>query len=63
MPVYTQCEHARINTREYPGTRQLCYECDKPTGRCEEDSISGIDGRDYCEECYAAYPDKFEQED
>lgn len=39
MPTYTQCEHARINAKEYPGTRQLCVQCDQPTGRCEDDSI------------------------
>ena len=39
MPTYTQCEHARINAKEYPGTRQLCVRCDQPTGRCEDDSI------------------------
>jgi hypothetical protein len=37
--TYTQCEHARINAREYPGTRQLCCVCGEPTGLCEEDSI------------------------
>jgi len=39
MTTYTQCEHNKINAREYPGTRQLCVQCDQPTGRCEEDSI------------------------
>ena len=37
--TYTQCEHAYINAREYPGTRQLCSLCEEPTGRCEDDSI------------------------
>ena len=35
----SQCEHNRINSGEYPGTRQLCVVCNEPTGRCEEDSI------------------------
>jgi len=39
MTKYTQGEHALINAREYPGTRQLCVQCDQPTGRCEDDSI------------------------
>lgn len=39
MKARTQDEHAAINAREYPGTRQLCVACDQPTGRCEEDSI------------------------
>lgn len=34
-----QSEHAEINAREYPGTRQLCCVCDEPTERCEEDGI------------------------
>ena len=35
----TKSEHERINAREYPGTRQICIECDDPTGRCEDDSL------------------------
>lgn len=34
-----QDTHRSINARHYPGTRQLCVECDAPTGRCEDDSI------------------------
>jgi hypothetical protein len=60
MPTYTQCEHARINAREYPGTRQLCVQCDEPTGRCEDDSIYiELENQDslgpLCEECYKEY--------
>lgn len=32
-------QHRAINSREYPGTRQLCVICDEPTERCEEDAI------------------------
>jgi len=39
MKARSQSEHERINAREYPGTRQLCVECDEPTGRCEDDSL------------------------
>jgi len=39
MKSISQCEHNRINSAEYPGTRQLCYVCEQPTGRCEEDSL------------------------
>lgn len=39
MKTFTQYEHAHVNAKEYPGTRQLCHVCDEPTGRCEEDSI------------------------
>jgi hypothetical protein len=52
--AYTQDEHERINAREYPGTRQLCYVCEQPTGRCEDDTIT-LDDEPYqplCEECY-----------
>jgi len=51
--TYTQCEHERINSREYPGTRQLCYECDEPTGLCEDDGLLDEDGNWLCEECFA----------
>lgn len=51
MKTYNQSEHERINSREYPGTRQLCITCSEPTGRCEEDGIFDIDGNPYCESC------------
>lgn len=51
----TQDEHESWNSRNYPGTRQLCTECGEPTGRCEDDSIY-IEYTDkevgpICEEC------------
>jgi hypothetical protein len=54
----SQDEHEAWNSYNYPGTRQLCVECNTPTGRCEEDSIylDYEDGDYYgplCEECYA----------
>lgn len=52
--VYTQSEHEAINSREYPGTRQLCCQCDEPTGRCEDDSMYADDIGPLCEECYPA---------
>ena len=48
-----QSQHGAINSRYYPGTRQLCVLCHEPTGRCEEDSMGGDDGP-LCESCYAA---------
>lgn len=52
----SQDEHKRWNASNYPGTRQLCSECDEPTGRCEEDSIYSDSDQDcehpICEECY-----------
>lgn len=53
MTARTQSEHAAINAREYPGTRQLCDLCDGPTDRCEEDAIYLNDGTGpLCPECY-----------
>ena len=52
MKSLSQCEHERINAKEYPGTRQLCSECGEPTGRCEEDSLCNIDGQPFCENCW-----------
>lgn len=49
----SQKEHERINSREYPGTRQLCEICWQPTDRCEDDAIyldSGVGP--LCEDCY-----------
>ncbi len=51
--TYTQTEHEQINARGYPGTRQLCSKCDKPTGRCEDDSIYTEDIEEpLCEDCW-----------
>lgn len=46
-------EHAS----NYPGTRQLCCQCEDPTGRCEEDELCVLDenGNELgplCEACY-----------
>lgn len=49
-----QSEHERWNASNYPGTRQLCSMCDRPTERCEEDSLAIGDGAPLCETCYAA---------
>ena len=49
----TQDQHESWNARNYPGTRQLCTECDEPTGRCEEDAMWSEEGEPLCEECYA----------
>ena len=51
----SQSEHASWNASHYPGTRQLCVQCDAPTGRCEEDAIyaddDDLDSGPICEEC------------
>lgn len=46
-----QSSHERWNAEHYPGTRQLCSQCENPTGRCEEDSIFVNDEGPFCEEC------------
>lgn len=45
--------HRRINARHYPGTRELCVDCDAPTGRAGrgEDSIYIGDHGPLCEQC------------
>ncbi len=54
----SQKEHAEINSREYPGTRQLCEVCGEPTGRCEEDAYYSDEGiGPLCEACYHADED------
>ena len=47
-----QDEHRAWNSRNYPGTRQLCTLCEEPTGRCEEDEMYVGDIGPLCEECY-----------
>jgi len=49
--AHDQCTHARINASNYPGTRQLCCECDQPTERCEDDSIFVGDTGPLCADC------------
>lgn len=49
-----QDEHERWNAKNYPGTRQLCVQCEEPTGRCGGDSIYTEDGTGpLCETCKA----------
>ena len=50
-----QSEHEAWNAKHYPGTRQLCTECDEPTGRCEEDALyAGQENSigPLCEKCF-----------
>lgn len=56
----TQSEHEAWNAENYPGTRQLCSECEQPTGRCEDDSIYVDDVGPLCEACWRALADKEE---
>lgn len=49
----TQYEHSKWNAHQYPGTRQLCCECEQPTNRCEEDDLWDEDIGPYCSECYS----------
>ena len=46
-----QSEHEAHNAKHYPGTRQMCVECDEPTGRCEDDTL-WKDGEPVCVTCY-----------
>jgi len=47
----TQCEHESWNANKYPGTLEICINCDEPTGRCEEDNVVDDDGNPYCDDC------------
>ena len=47
--------HIAWNATHYPGTRQMCCECDEPTERCEEDSIHCGDIGPLCRECSNKY--------
>ena len=55
----SQSEHGEWNSYNYPGTLQLCCQCDEPTGRCEEDSIYlDDDTGPLCESCYEPHKEK-----
>lgn len=48
-----QSDHEAWNASNYPGTRQLCVECDGETDRCEEDSVYTEEGEGpLCVECW-----------
>lgn len=49
-----QSAHEAWNASNYPGTRQMCVECDEPTGSCEEDGVRNEDGEPLCEDCWIA---------
>lgn len=49
----SQSEHEEWNSRNYPGTREMCAMCDTPTGNCGEDSNYDEDGNPLCWECYS----------
>lgn len=53
----TQSEHESHNAVNNPGTRQMCFDCGEPTGKCEDDSLLNNDGEPLCEECYMDYDD------
>ena len=54
---HDKATHEAINAAHYPGTRQLCADCDQPTGRCEEDSNFLGDIVPLCDECYINHPE------
>lgn len=59
----SQKEHEQWNATVYPGTLQLCSECEEPTGRCEEDSLYADDDGDIgplCEKCWQRQTDNKE---
>jgi hypothetical protein len=48
-----QGDHEAWNATHYPGTRQICVECDEPTTFCEEDGLWLDDGTGpFCSPCY-----------
>ena len=52
----SQCKHKSWNANNYPGTIQLCSDCEEPTDRCEDDSIYADNDEDsehpLCIDCY-----------
>ena len=53
-----QNEHEAWNSWNYPGTRELCIECEAETERCGEDSIYTEEGHGpLCVECWHKTPE------
>ena len=51
--VMTQGAHEQWNKSHYPGTRQLCCECEEPTTFCEEDGLWLDNGSGpFCVSCF-----------
>lgn len=51
----SQSEHESWNASNYPGTRQQCFKCGDPTGRCEDDSLYADNDQEtgpLCEGCW-----------
>ena len=49
----SQDQHAAINGRHYPGTRQLCHACGQPTGWAgAEDELTNDDCEPLCIDCF-----------
>lgn len=52
----SQAEHSAWNAYNYPGTLQICFICDEPTERCEEDDIWTEDGDGpFCVNCWILF--------
>lgn len=47
-----QSEHEAWNSQNYPGTLQMCAECDQPTGRCEDDELLNDHDEPICPTCW-----------
>ena len=47
----SQSDHEKWNANNYPGTLQICVECDEPTGFCEDDGLWNDDGEPLCIDC------------
>jgi len=51
----SQKAHEKYNATHYPGTRQMCVKCDRPTGFCEDDALYTDEGYGpLCKICYDA---------
>lgn len=48
----SQIEHEAHNANHYPGTRQMCVDCDEPTGLTETTSLMVGEYGPLCNECY-----------
>lgn len=58
-----QSQHEALNASHYPGTRQICVECETPTERCEEEALYAGDLGPLCDDCYRVTVQPGEGED
>lgn len=52
----SQAEHSAWDAYNYPGDLQICFSCEEPTNRCDEDDFWADNGDGpFCIDCWILY--------